>query len=585
MSVLRLDANRTFDAAGPANAEANDDWFAAAAGFFERGNTVSIAGSTLGVEEMTFISEAATDAERQSRFAQFIGNRRADFEDFKRLLDDVMAAQPSVSSQDFALSQQEARRVGVIDAVQPRAYPARGRVVLETTSSVDLLARSISGASGMSSFAHSLFAAAMHGPAPALNDLFDRGARSPAESLAVEFRQWVNSSDFRRLPPPVREAAMQAVAANIGGDLGPVIAALRANPNDRLLSTGLQALGSEVFVALPDSVRSALQGAIITHAGRGGIQLTLGKLAESPAFAALDLEQQSLLVRYVGCGAPEISEGASMRLQNLLMSTAYVAMSNSEQAAALAGFVATDPPQSAGVLRDRVGGYDAVRLPYTMTGPTEVAAYAFESHQAPASEYIVTVGGQTIPVMMPNPPTSPDGTVLSIDVVAQGLAALPAESRALVTTVRVSDRANSQDPLWRVAYGWSESGRSFMTCGAAGLIDIYPSAPDNPQSQSSIDGSMIHETGHALSSQRWGALPQPPRDKELSPHSGWLRWQNAIAADGTTPSGYARSDMPEDFSESLRLLSAVRGTPEEAEVRALFPARFAILDELLAPTG
>jgi len=194
----------------------------------------------------------------------------------------------------------------------------------------------------------------------------------------------------------------------------------------------------------------------------------------------------------------------------------------------------------------------------------------------------VHTSGRDIAVTMPSPATSPDGVVMSIDMVARGLAQLPPESLARVTEVRVSDHTNSVDPGWRVAYHWPPEVRSFMTCGARGVIDIYLSSPAQPLTQESVDGSMIHETGHAVSNGLWGDLPQPPRAVEPGPETGWGRWSTAMREDGFVPSGYARSDLPEDFAESLRYFMLVRGTPEEAEMRARYPHRCGILDSVLA---
>ena len=65
----------------------------------------------------------------------------------------------------------------------------------------------------------------------------------------------------------------------------------------------------------------------------------------------------------------------------------------------------------------------------------------------------------------------------------------------------------------------------------------------------------------------------------------WGDWQQAMRADPIAPSGYARSSQGEDFSEMLVLYSTVKGTPEEAQMRRLFPNRFAILDRMMAPGG
>ena len=55
----------------------------------------------------------------------------------------------------------------------------------------------------------------------------------------------------------------------------------------------------------------------------------------------------------------------------------------------------------------------------------------------------------------------------------------------------------------------------------------------------------------------------------------------AMASDGVHASQYAKNNHDEDFGESLQLYEQVRGTPQEAEMRALMPERFKLIDGLL----
>jgi hypothetical protein len=108
-----------------------------------------------------------------------------------------------------------------------------------------------------------------------------------------------------------------------------------------------------------------------------------------------------------------------------------------------------------------------------------------------------------------------------------------------------------------------------MTAGSEGILRVYPAT--TPQSAATIAGTLLHETGHVLSMRQFG-------DDNAAP--GWNRWRDAAASDGLRPSQYAKNNLDEDFAESMALYGLVKGTPEEASVRAMLPGRFSVLDEL-----
>jgi hypothetical protein len=112
-----------------------------------------------------------------------------------------------------------------------------------------------------------------------------------------------------------------------------------------------------------------------------------------------------------------------------------------------------------------------------------------------------------------------------------------------------------------------------------GLIHIFPSKTKD-LNQLYLD--LLQETGHDIQKQPWAP--------------SMVEWQKAMADDGIDPSRYAQttyrmSDDPflnprldgikgEDFSESLKLYYLVKGTPQEAEIKALMPNRWRILESL-----
>lgn len=587
MTRLDLDANRTFEATGHRATSADTDWAGVALAFFDRRNTVTIAGRTLNADNMRAIVQAPSQDARQALLRELIGAPHADYQDFKRFLDDVMVAQPASTGCDYQLTAAEARRVGVVDDGAETAYPAYGHVQV-WTAPASLLSRSMTRPSGRELSPGELLAGALGSRATPLDArivglerLFAQGARSPAGSAAADFRQWVNSADYRKLTPELRHTAMLAVSAYLerGGQLLVVITALRSSSKDDGLAGLICELATSVdFVELPAPVATQILARLAATSRAPNERAALMALAREPAFAGMGSAAQLQLVRYVGCALPDIGESAAQRLLEMMHRPEFIAHDLAQRTTTLAAFMAADPPLATGSLCNPA--FDAARRPFTVSVPEVIPDYAFQTDHAPAIRFVVHIADRDIAVVMPASRTSVDGGIMPIEQIARSLASLPTQSLAVVTAVEVSDHTNPQDTQWRVAYHWAAHARSFMACGAEGRIFIYPHSAATPPRQRDSDGTMVHETGHALSNRAFGALPPPPRTAPLPP--GWASWSRAIQEDGGSPSGYARSDLPEDFSESLLLLTSVRNTPQEAEIRALFPHRCAILDALLA---
>jgi len=201
----------------------------------------------------------------------------------------------------------------------------------------------------------------------------------------------------------------------------------------------------------------------------------------------------------------------------------------------------------------------------TRTGPAEVPGYAFASGPADALRYELTFAdGQRVPVHLPKT-TTPE--MHGIDGVQEAIARLPARNRALLTSVRINPGANPQDAYWAREYN-RPGFRSYMTAGAAGVVDIYPS--DGPAaSQRVLSGKVQHEMGHVWSERTWGTDRTAGR---------WVDWRAAMQTDGMAVSGYATADIQEDVAETVQVYGSTRGTPRHDEYRRMVPARFMILD-------
>ena len=92
----------------------------------------------------------------------------------------------------------------------------------------------------------------------------------------------------------------------------------------------------------------------------------------------------------------------------------------------------------------------------------------------------------------------------------------------------------------------------------------------------------MHESAHLMGFEKLGVA---------GTEKAWSVWLDAMAKDEVAPSTYARingSQMGvEDFAEAATAWVLSQGQPEHEEWRALMPARFLLLDQLLtgAPLG
>jgi hypothetical protein len=83
---------------------------------------------------------------------------------------------------------------------------------------------------------------------------------------------------------------------------------------------------------------------------------------------------------------------------------------------------------------------------------------------------------------------------------------------------------------------------------------------------------VIHELGHVVSVWAWGPDASA---------ATWDGWRGAIGKDGNPPSTLGGDDEREDFAETFKLYWQVIGTDKEKDMRALMPARFKIVDDLV----
>jgi len=212
---------------------------------------------------------------------------------------------------------------------------------------------------------------------------------------------------------------------------------------------------------------------------------------------------------------------------------------------------------------------DLVSRPVThsITGPQPLESADIRGERMPADLYEVEVRGHRIPVTVGHGELEPGMQQPSIGEVAQALARLPDEALREIEAVQISPHRNPEDAYWAKEYE-DPDFRSAMTTGSAGITTVYPHPHE--LDDAGMAASLLHETTHAWSNREWG---------ERGTERDWQRWASAAAADGTVMSDYATESVKEDVSETAALYLATRGTREFDEARALYPNRFAILDE------
>lgn len=204
---------------------------------------------------------------------------------------------------------------------------------------------------------------------------------------------------------------------------------------------------------------------------------------------------------------------------------------------------------------------------YSVTGPEHLEHYELRGERMSAERYEVEIRGQRVPVIVGQGEVEPGMRLAEVEEVAQALARLPDEALREVKEVQVSPHRNPDDAYWAREYD-NPDFRSGMTTGAAGITTIYPHPYRLDDAE--VAATLLHETTHAWTNREWGTRDTEPE---------WRAWAAAAAADGRATSDYATASVKEDVCETAELYLATRGTPAFERARALYPHRFAILDE------
>lgn len=389
------------------------------------------------------------------------------------------------------------------------------------------------------------------------------------------------SSLTRTVDSPLKRAVLYA-AFSAGSPLGALgtLARSLSGLTDARVQQVLTARGNEQL-ALTTEARPLEAGEVAARSAGPLSRLDvtakqqLTAVLDSEGFNALGANEQTRLLALLGGTNRLISGPARAVFAQLVKQDAFVMVSGETQAAALRTALREEAwlSPNIGDVVDLSG-----RPRVTLRDPVAVAAHVFVAaegqvakRELPAMRYDLELDGRLVPLFFAVSEPVPGEVRQSALTVAQALAALPKPNRDLVQAINLHAESNPHDAAWRRIFELPDF-RTLMTTGEGGVIHVYPVAEVGGTSEHQLLPALIHETGHVVSRDAWGRVND----------ARWFPWKAAAAADGVSASKYARENWEEDFSETLTLLERVRGTPAEAEVRAMMPARMELLDGLWA---
>jgi hypothetical protein len=351
------------------------------------------------------------------------------------------------------------------------------------------------------------------------------------------------------LPPPIRDAILAAAS--------------KAPADESTIDKLVKRANDPAFKKLPADAQAAFfrafeyQHDVIEMEPEASKKESLLELVDSAAFRKLDATAQSRWMQALGSADPAVRDRSYERLANAGNKTEH--LSDAAKAAEL--------NNRAGALdAEETVRTDRKELPGAWKEPPQISAAlpdkrsvffnasgkGIDPRKADVFVQKVTIDGQQFEVIYPRPMPK---DVPPVELIAQGLAGLPATERAYVMQVIVDPRFKSFMQAASAKEG--RPNRIFM--GGEG--------PDNQREMTAI---LSHEAAHLLGADRFKASPALQK-----------KWEAAIRNDNHRVSDYATTSLQEDGAETLALYYQVKGTPDEAVLKRDFPNRYALIKELL----
>jgi hypothetical protein len=287
---------------------------------------------------------------------------------------------------------------------------------------------------------------------------------------------------------------------------------------------------------------------------------SLIQLSWKQGYKDLSKQEQDQIVALVDSGL-SFSSG-----QNAALTTFLLDEKSDKSATGIRAWVKErTKKESLGIIR-RPGG-----IPTTNTyknakleGPTEGGEVVMVTGKWDCEKYVMDLDGIKIPIYKPKTPPDPaDGVWPGVSDVLGYFNRVPIVVASKIVAVHLNVKTFPGDEPK------APSDRGFMSAGLSGVMNIHP-LPAADWAGTNI--SVVHETGHVVSQQKWGG----PSDAR------WNAWREAMKTDVVAVSSYAYEGIQEDFADSFALWATAIGTSYESAVRSYIPNRVAILDPMLA---
>lgn len=315
------------------------------------------------------------------------------------------------------------------------------------------------------------------------------------------------------------------------------------------------------------SVQAELEGAQARQKQDPEALTTINTLTALPGFSKLTQQHQARWLRLVGGTTAFLAAPARNAVNALIKNPDFIRFTGEQQAGALTYLLVQQEwlPKTVESTQDT---FAMKREIYALVGPKPVKNVAFGSGKANALKYTLEVGTHAISVFVGDK-NDLRPHLIRVEAIAKAIAALPKALRETINVVRIDPKRNPDDAARAADPAFKDLALSSVMSALNGTINVFPT--EVATSQTSADGTFVHEVGHFLTNVAWGQNDDPR----------WDPWRAAIKSDGVRASKYAKVLVSEDASETLQLYFEVIDTATESEVRAIFPARFAILDTLL----
>ncbi len=384
-------------------------------------------------------------------------------------------------------------------------------------------------------------------------------------AVRTDLLRVLSAPRFARVRRSERALVWEALAARADAPEGRrAIAQMASSDRSSVRDDLFTLLVDERFRALPETVQTEALLATAAH-GRARKRRTVRQLVQTVGFSQLDADEQTQLLRLAGGHSERLAKPAQKALRRIL--GRHRRATTAEQLRTL--FRSDWAPALIAPTADE---FDRAAL-YTLSRERTIPNYEFKAGgRQDAIQYRLTIEGHTIDIFVPARGSSSAGRLHRAREIARAIARMPPYARGQLKVVNMNPDRNPADERWEEAFDMPDL-RSFASVNADGTLNLYPVDRRRPVIDSAeFAAYLTHEAGHIRSQAEWG------RDEHSS---RWAAWRDAMASDRISVSAYAKRSIHEDFAETYLLYEAVRGTPQEAEVRRLLPARFRLIDQLV----